>query len=131
MSIFRSIPALLCIAVTQLNSDLRQGLSLNHFHCPINRKGPQTLIDPTDDPSELPALRLKDCSQVGLEGEFVTPKEDLLGSRFHCKRTMHSLWRDHLSRQHVWAMPRPRHSKHVFCKASVNLQRPIDVRRGP
>ena len=45
--------------------------------------------------------------------------------------TRHSLWRDHLSRQHVRAMPRPRHSKHVFCKASVNLQRPIGVRRGP
>ena len=132
MSTFDFTQTLLRMALTQLNADRSQGLSLNHFHaCSINPKGPQTRLDPPDDPSDLPALALKACSQVGLEGPFVTPTEDLLGTRFLCKRTKHSDWRDHLSRQHVWAMPKPRHRKHVFCKASVDLQRPIGVRRGP
>jgi hypothetical protein len=132
MSAFEFIQALLCIAVTPLVADRMQGLSLKHFHArSINRKGPQTLLDPPDDPSDLQTLALKTCSQVGLRGQFVTQKEDLLGTHFHCKRTIHKLGRDHLSRQDVWAMPRHRHSKHVFCKASVNFQRPIGVRRGP
>jgi len=116
MNNFEFIQALFCNAVKHPNADRRPGLSLNRFYpCSINRKGSQTLLDPPDDPTELPALALKACSQVGLEGQFVTPKADLLGTPFHCKRTMHKLWRDHLSRQHVWAMPRPRHRKHVFC----------------